>query len=154
MSSLSDRTTGDRLRRPPPAVRWQSWPVRDEPLQALLAASAALVAAAAAYWVVGRAHLALLAAAMVAASMWRSLVPTTFELSSEGIDYAVLWQVRRIPWSEVRRYEIRDSGILLLPYSDRSALDSFGGIYLPWGDQRSEILAQVTYYLDRSAGQH
>jgi hypothetical protein len=40
--------------------------------------------------------------------------------------------------------------LLLLPHADRSALDAFAGLYLPWAGRRDEILAQVEYYLDRS----
>jgi hypothetical protein len=150
MSSVSDTTTSQRLHRPP-AIRWTSWPIRDEPPQAILAASAAALAMLTAYAATDRAHLGLLAVGVVLASMWRSLLPSTFELSGEGVDHKVLGRIRRVPWAEIRRYERRGSGLLLLPHADRSALDAFAGLYLPWAGRRDEILAQVEYYLDRSA---
>jgi hypothetical protein len=101
--------------------------------------------------VTGRLHLALLAVAALGIALWRFFLPTTFELNSEGVSQWRFGRRRRIPWREIRRYDVYSSGVLLLPVADACPLDACGGLFLPWGKHRPEVLAHVHYYLDRPA---
>lgn len=97
----------------------------------------------------GRIHLALLAAAVLAASLWRFFLPVTFELNADGVNQYFFGRHRSIIWKEIRRYELRPAGVLLSPFSDSCPMDAFRGLFLPWGDRRDEVLGQIRYYLDR-----
>ena len=135
---------------PPPPVQWRSWPLREN-IPAAVALVAGLVAAGIGVrWVTGQMHLAVLAGAVLGLAMWRFFVPTLFELNTEGVSLWLFARHRQIPWTEIRRYEVRSSGVLLLPRAEPCPVDAFRGLYLPWGKHRDEVLAQVRYYLDRS----
>jgi len=99
-------------------------------------------------WYTGKTHLGLLAAAALAVALWRFLIPVLFELNTDGVSCWVFGRHRRIPWNEVHRYEVDSTGVLLLPYQQRCPMDSFRGLYLPWGGYRREVMAQIRYYLD------
>lgn len=104
------------------------------------------------YWQTGRLHLAIGAALAIAVTTWRFFVPVTFELNAEGVHQWVFGRHRRIPWSEIRQHQIFSSGVLLLPYEHGSPIEVMQGLFLPWGMRRDEILAQIRYYLDPTAG--
>ncbi|MDR0336422.1 MAG: hypothetical protein LBI18_04960 [Planctomycetaceae bacterium] len=60
----------------------------------------------------------------------RILVPVHFELNSNGIVYRSLYRNRLLAWSDIRSYQIKRNGILLLPQTDRFFLEAFRGFYL------------------------
>jgi hypothetical protein len=63
-------------------------------------------------------------------TLWRILVPVHFELNSNGIVCRSLNRNRFIAWSDIRSYQIRRNGILLLPRTDHFFLEAFRGFYL------------------------
>ena len=135
----------------PPSLQWRSWPLGESLSAAVLVPAGLLAAGAAIRWVTGQTHLALLAVAALGIALWGFFLPTAFELNSEGVSQWLLGRRRRIPWREIRRYQVRASGVLLLPSADACPLDACRGLYLPWGRHRPEVLAHVHYYLDRPA---
>jgi hypothetical protein len=98
--------------------------------------------------VTGHTHLALLAIAALALSLWRFFLPVVFTLSADGVHKSLLGRDRRIPWLAIRRYEVYPKGVLLFPYTDATWVDSFQCLFLPWGNHRQEILALLNYYLE------
>jgi len=134
---------------PPPSVRWRSWPLRDKMLTALTVVIGLIAVGLATGWVTDKAHLGLLAAAVLAVGLWRFFLPVTYELNSDGVNQRVLGRHRCIPWNRIRHYEVNSRGVLLLPFSDRCPMDAFRGLYLPWGSRRDEVLAQLRYYVGR-----
>lgn len=149
MSSPSTQANLSEHERPPPPVQWRSWPVRESFPTALAILGGMTLAGVLVGWLTGRTHLALLAVAVLGAAMWRFFVPTLFELNANGVSRWVLGRYRRIPWREIRRYQVCSTGVLLLPTADSRPTDAFRGLYLPWGKRRGEVLAQIHYYLDR-----
>ena len=137
---------------PPPSVQWQSWPMRDSLPAAAMVVGGLVAAGAGVVWITAETHLALLAVGVMAIALWRFFLPASFELNTDGVSQWLFGRRRRIPWREIRRYEVCSSGVLLLPRADRCPIDAYRGLYLPWGKHRSEVLAQVHYYLDRPSG--
>jgi len=134
---------------PPVPIRWRSWPLRDDMPRSSAVLAGLLAAGLLAGWLSGRAYLALLAMAALAAALWRVLLPVDFELNNEGVHQWVFGRYRRIPWRAVGRYEICRTGILLLPQPDDTALASFRGLYLPFQGHREEILVQIRHHLEQ-----
>jgi len=134
---------------PPPALAWQSWPLREHPVGALLVLVLLAAVGVGVEFVTSALHLAALAVAAASLAMWRFFLPVAFELNPDGVDQWLFGRHRRIPWVAIRRHEVCPAGVLLLPFSDRSPLDALRGMYVPWGDHREEVLFQVRYYLNR-----
>ena len=151
MSGFTQLDSTER-EEPPPSVQWRSWPMRDSAIAAAMVLVGLAAAGAAVRWVTAETHLALLAVGVLALALWRFFLPASFELNPDGVSQWLFGRRRRIPWRQIRRYEVCSSGVLLLPHADRCPIDAFRGLYLPWGRHRSEVLAQVRYYLDRPPG--
>ncbi len=133
-----------------PSIRWRSWPLADDLLRTMIVVVGLVVAWVVVRWVTGQTAMAVIALVALAISLWRFFLPVSYELSVEGVDQWFFGHKRRIPWKTVRRYEIRPAGVLLLPRSERCPMDVFRGLYLPWGNRREEILAQLHSYLGES----
>lgn len=95
----------------------------------------------------GQTHLGVLAVAALGLAMRRFFVPALFELNTGGVSQRVLGRHRRVPWAEIRCYEVHSTGVLLLAQADPAPIDVFRGLYLPWGKHRERVLAQVGFYL-------
>jgi hypothetical protein len=140
MSSIVDTS---EFALPGAAMRWRSWPAREHPLVAVLVLAALVGAALAVRWLCGQPYLAWLAAAALAASLWRFFLPIDYELGEDGIDQWLFGHHRRIPWSAISRYEVWDAAILLLPQDVACPLDLARSFYLPCRGRRDEVLAEV-----------
>ena len=139
---------------PPPSapLRWQSWPVRDDALRALLMAIGLLALGVAVRWLSGHTHLAVLAVLAVAAAAWRFFVPVTFELGETGVDCWIFGRRRHVPWEAIRRHEVGPDGVLLFRDDARSPLAPLRGLFIPWGTHRDEVLALFRRYLPGGEG--
>ena len=101
------------------------------------------------YGLTEMAMMSVLAAAALAAAMWRFFLPVTFELNDEGVEQRFLGRHRHIPWQAVDGYELSSGGVFLLPRQDGSPMAYFRSLYVPWTSHREEVLAQIRYHLDR-----
>ena len=78
---------------------------------------------------------------------WRTWLPRRFEIGATGVQERVLWRKRLIPWHAILQYEISPGGVLLMPDPVVNGLSPLRGIYIPWGQRRQELLAQLEYHL-------
>ena len=147
-SARHPRETGLRIRVAPEEVRLTDWPLRQRPFSSFVAL--ALVGGAS--WLVGwaaqRWEVGAVAALVMAVTLWRTWLPVRYEIGGGGIVQVLFgrWR-RRIPWTAILQYEIRSDGVLLLPDAVSTPLSPLRGLYLHWGDQREELLANLDYYL-------
>ncbi len=132
---------------PPPLVCWRSWPASESLTRSGLVLAGLLAAGLGVRWVTGHAHLALLAVAALALSLWRFLLPVVFTLSADGSTSRCWAESAASPGWAIRRYEVSPNGVMLFPYADATWVDSFQGFFLPWGNHRQEILTLLNYYL-------
>ena len=147
VNTASDQYDLSGLNEPPPSARWRSWPLYESLSTATMVLAGLLAAGTGIGWITGQTRLALLAAAVLVIPLWRSFLPTLFELNTDGVNQWLFGRHRRIPWEAIRRYEVCSAGVLLLPCADRCPMDAYRGLYLPWGAHRDEVLAHVRYYL-------
>ena len=134
---------------PPAAIRWRSWPLRDDVKRTSLAVGGLMAAVGGIWLLTGRILLALAALAALVLSLWRFFLPVAFELNDKGVDQRFLGRLRHISWHAIGRYEVCSAGVLVLPNRDRSVMAPFRGLYLPFGSHREEILACFRRYLGR-----
>ncbi len=87
-----------------------------------------------------------LSLAALGIALWRFFIPVWFELDGQGVHQSVLRR-RRLAWTEIGQFEVRASGVLLLPMTDPRPIDAIHGLYLPWGPYRDEVLATIRYHL-------
>jgi hypothetical protein len=64
-------------------------------------------------------------------TIWYTFLPVRLEINNNGIVRSVLGRKWYIRWSDIRAYQIRYNGLLLLTQQDRFALDPFCAFFLP-----------------------
>jgi len=126
---------------------WQSWPLRQRPLRAVLALGVLLAVGIGVQWLTGRWHLAAASVAVLIVTSWRFFLPVTFQLSQSGIDYWVLGRRRHIPWESIRSCRIQADGVLLLPHQDDSLIARLNGVYVPWNGHKQQVLALLEQHV-------
>jgi hypothetical protein len=136
------------MHRPTPRdVSVRTWPIAERRLlpRLLLAGSVALAGTAG--WLSHSVAMGTLLGVLLVAGLWRVWIPVTFEIGPLGVTRSVLGRQRRIAWSAVGSVKRLPTGVLLLAEVRPAALDTLRGVWIPFGDQREEILASVEHYL-------
>lgn len=141
------RDSSLRIRIAPEEVTLRDWPLVDRPLGSLAAIGLAAGLSWLAGWAVGSWLVGVFVGALLALTLWRTWLPVSYELSGGGITQIVLRWRRRIAWTAIRRHEVRDGGVLLLPDADQTPLAPLRGLYLHYGRRRTDVLAHLDYYL-------
>lgn len=147
MPQSSQNTIIAKQRQAPRDVTLQSWPILDGGwlprgmllggatlggVLGLLSQSPATAAVLVACW------------SIALCSIW---LPVKYEIGPQGITQYSLGRQRRIPWSAIGRIQRRRDGVLLLRDYQPQPLDSLRGLYLPFGQQKPDVLAICEYYL-------
>ena len=95
----------------------------------------------------------LLGAAMFAffiLTYWRTFVPMSFEINSDGIVRGVFGRKLFIAWEDIRNYRVQTTGILVLPHTDRYLLEPFRSLFLPVPKElREDVQDRFTFFVDR-----
>jgi hypothetical protein len=143
----SSQATAIRPRQAPRDVQLRTWPLVDgEPL-----AWGCLLAAAVVFWTAAYASSSAATGAVLAGlvlvSVWRLWIPIHTELSAAGVTQSVLGRSRRIPWTAIGAIERRTHGLLILRDRGPVPLTELRGLYLPYRDQKADMLALVDFYL-------
>lgn len=139
--------SGLRIRVAPEDVALIDWPLRQQPVRSLVALAAAALGVWLSGWMTGSPWLAGAVAGALAVTLWRTWLPVSYELGGSGIVQSVLGWRRRIPWTAIKNYEMDEEGVLLLPDPVAAPLSPLRGLFLRWGERRSEVIAHLDYYL-------
>jgi len=69
---------------------------------------------------------------LILLTVWYIFLPVRLEINSSGIIIrTVLGRKRNIRWGDIRAYQIRHNGLLLLTQQERFPLDPFCAFFLP-----------------------
>lgn len=126
------------------AMEWTCHPMRSESRLRTLSLCGLLAACCTAAWIgLGGFAYGLLALLVLAGSVSRYLLPTRYALDEGSLYRTHLLRTRAWPWSAFRRVDRHGDGLFLSPFGSSSRLDSFRGVFLPFGQNRSEVTAFV-----------
>ena len=82
-------------------------------------------------WHYGGGYAAIAGVFLIFLTVFYVFLPVRLEINTHGIVRTVLGRKKYIRWSDIRGYQIRYNGLLLLPQHDRFALDPFCALFLP-----------------------
>lgn len=92
----------------------------------------------------------VIASGVLLLSLWRVFIPLHFEINADGIVCWAIGQKKFIAWSDIKVYQIRSNGILMLPQHDRFVLEPFRSVYLPVPPSlMAEVLYRFRVFVDR-----
>lgn len=139
--------TSLRIRVAPEEVTVRFWGLRDEPLGTWLRIIVGGVASAVAGAYLGHEAWGWGTMGLMLLTLWRNWIPLRFEIGPHGITQIVLGRRTRILWTSILNYQVYSRGVLLLPDAVVVPLSPLRGLYLPWGTQKEQVLANIEYYL-------
>jgi hypothetical protein len=124
----------------PLTLQWRSWPLRQRlPWSLLLPAGLLLMGWAVARFT-GSPTPGLVALLLLTASLWRFWLPVNFEFTPRGIVQRCLGRTRFTAWSKISGVQVGHQGLRLLRSGELTSAERLSGMYLPWGNQREEVL--------------
>ncbi|MEK6233174.1 MAG: hypothetical protein N2C14_00525, partial [Planctomycetales bacterium] len=140
-------------RTAPLEVSWRVWPLMDGDRAVGGWLLAGIVLASAAAWIMQDWKGAVLASVALLVSLRANFLPTTYRLSSEGVERFTWRRGRRIRWRKIRRFQLDSDGVLLSFDDEPDESDLFRGVYLPFGRGcpsrvRQDAAAAARWYLD------
>jgi len=82
-------------------------------------------------WHYGNVLAATAALLLILLTVWYIFLPAQLEINSNGIIRKTLGRKWVIRWGDIRAYQIRYNGLLLLTHQERFVLDPFCSFFLP-----------------------
>ena len=123
---------------------WVSLPAQHAPWKGLVLALVVAATAAAVFLGTQSPGWTLLSVILLLVGVHDFLLPTTYQLSEEGVSSRILWYRQHKPWSSCRSYWVDAHGVLLSPFPERSRLESHRGLYLRFaGADRQAVVRFV-----------
>jgi hypothetical protein len=127
-------------------IRWRDWPLADRWHWSWSIPAGIFLAGAMVTWLSGW-PLGLVAVAALALAAWQFLIPVTYEICSLGLRRYALGRMRLVPWSAVRSYQLRTTGVVLYQRPDPTAFDVLSSIFVPYPNDEDEIVVALRLYL-------
>ena len=135
---------------PTATIRWRSWPLASDwrwswMLPVGILCIGVLVAWLAGSWLVG-----LVAVGTLAVALWQYLLPVTYEICSLGVRRYALGRMRLVPWSAIRAYQLRSTGVVFFQRTDPTKVDLLNSLFVPYPSDEDEVVVAVRLYLPQA----
>jgi hypothetical protein len=89
-------------------------------------------------WLVG-----LVAVAALALALWQFLLPVTYEICSQGLRRYALGRMRLVPWTAIRAYQLRSTGVVFFQRPDPTPVDLMSCLFVPYPTDEDEVVVAV-----------
>jgi len=96
------------------------------------------------YWNVESIFLTVAAAIFLLVSLSSFYLPTNYELNSESVRLRRWFYIRQLEWKRVRSVVEDKNGLFLSTFPVRSRLENFRGLFLPYKNNRGQIVDFIT----------
>lgn len=147
-TEIRERRSSISSARAPAVVAVRSWPLVDEGLGGFLPLVVAVIVGIVVGAATARPVAGVLASVLLALCAWRAWLPTRFVVGPDGVRHVVLGRERLVPWTAVRRYQLDQRGVFLLPLEEPAPIDFTRALFVPWNGQREALEALLSLHLD------
>jgi hypothetical protein len=103
------------------------------------------------WWLGGGWLLGLTAIVSLALAVWQYLLSVTYEFCSLGIRRYALGRMRLVPWTAIRAYQLRPTGVVFFQGADPTAVDLLSSLFVPYPNDEDEVVVAVRLYLPHAA---
>ncbi len=125
-------------------MRWVSLPIQYSPGKGLFLAVVVFATVSAVFLSTQSFAWTLFSVILLLFGVHDFVLPTTYQLTEEGVSSRILFYRRQKPWSFFRSCWVDSHGVLLSPFPRRSRLESHRGLYLRFaGADRQAVVAFV-----------
>ena len=111
-------------------IYYSAWLVFDQKWSAVVLGLATAGVCLAA-WHYGSTAATVVGLLLICLTLWYIFLPVRMEINSTGIIRTALGRKWVIRWGDIRAYQIRYNGLLLLTQQERFTLDPFCAFFLP-----------------------
>ena len=132
---------------PSVTIRWRSWPLADDWHWSWILPVGILGIGAVVAWLGGGWLVGLVAVASLALALWQFLLPLTYEICSQGLRRYALGRMRLVPWTAIRAYQLRSTGVVFFQRSDPTPVDLMSCLFVPYPSDEDEVVVAVRLYL-------
>jgi hypothetical protein len=128
-------------------IRWRDWPLANDWRRSWLLPAGILCVGALVGWLGGGWLIGLVAIAAIALAMWQYLLPMTYEINSQGIRRYALGRMRLVPWTAIRAYQLRSTGVVFFQRPDPMSIDLLSSLFVPYPSDEDEVVVALRLYL-------
>src|SRR4051794_36769151 len=132
---------------PSVTIRWRSWPLADDWRRSWVLPVGILGVGGVVAWLGNGWLEGLVAIGTLALAMWQFLLPVTYEICSLGLRRYALRRMRLVPWTAIRAYQLRSTGVVFFQRSDPTAVDLLSCLFVPYPSDEDEVVVAVRLYL-------
>lgn len=130
-------------------VRWVVHPIRRAHKKTALLAVVVVLTAALIYLNTQSVAWTVFSVLVLLLGVIDFIAPMEFHVDEWGVRSRILFYRRRKPWSALRTYHPDQNGVLLSPFSKRSRLETFRGMYIRFADNRQDVMPLIQDRLER-----
>ena len=128
-------------------IRWRVWPLRQQPLAAMLVALGLAAAGALTYYMLASPALVCLSLSALALAGWRFFVPIDLTVDDGGIKQQWLAWRRYDDWNSFRAFSSLAHGFILWPSENFCPLDTARSLFVPCDCQKAELVVLLRRHL-------
>lgn len=132
---------------PSATIRWKDWPLTNDWRKSWLLPAGIICVGALVAWLGGGWLIGLAAIAALALAVWQYLLPVTYEISSQGIRRYALGRMRLVPWTAIRAYQLRPTGVVFFQRPDPTTVDLLSSLFVPYPSDEDEFVVAIRLYL-------
>ena len=142
-------TYGPQIYRPPDApapMHWRDWPMFAPWHRSILPVTLLLLGFTASLTLIAHPGVRWIPPAMLWISLAKWWLPTTYEVSSRGVEIEFCGRRRCIPWRSIGSVHEVASGFWLAPRNLVLRIDGLRGTFLPCEHRRKHLLLLLAFY--------
>ncbi|HEX4415205.1 MAG TPA: hypothetical protein VH107_16355 [Lacipirellulaceae bacterium] len=129
------------------SLRWRTWPLVDWIAWSWMLPVGIILLGLFVFWQGGGLPLAIAAMIVAAISVWPMWLPTNFEVTSLGLRRKTPQRIRLIPWTAIRAYQLRTTGVMLFQQPEPSTRDVLSGLFVPYPQDADELVVALRLYV-------
>jgi len=134
-------------------MRWISLPIQSSPKKGLFLSGVIVTTALAIYFSTQSSFWTFFSVVVLLVGVYDFVLPTTYQLSEDGVSSKILFYRRNKLWASLRSYWVDKHGVLLSPFSKRSRLEAHRGLYLRFaGADRQAVITFVKRKVNKQSG--
>ena len=125
---------------PGQVLKWIDHPLRKSRKNLLIVIFFLILAPAVVFFSTKSLFFLLLSIIFLLGSLSTFFLPTTYELSEDGLKVKFFFNTRQAEWGKYRSFYVDKNGVLLSPFEKPSRLENFRGIYLRFNQNKDEVI--------------
>ncbi len=124
----------------PAQLKWIDHPLRKSRKNLLLVIFFIILAPAVVYFSTRSIFFLVLSLIFLLGSLSTFFLPTTYELTQDGIKVKFFFNTRKMEWGKYRSFYVDKNGVLLSTFDKPSRLENFRGLYIRFNQNKDEVV--------------